>query len=226
LVRNKSQVRKVAGKYIVTEEYTKFRQEAYNIVRQLINDKMQRDKNAIQATDLTAVAVGYIGSGFDHTVVDANYYDVIGAVASQMMNLNFIPDTLVLNPTDLWKIRLSKNANGTYLFPVVTQDGTTKVFEFNVIPSTYQAVGTAKMLETGLFKILEEPITIRTGYGITVTTSTVSGTTVVTDVQGDLDTNRFRVIVETFFHDYLATNNIGSVVQFNFQTVLTTLEAA
>src|SRR5207237_9840824 len=117
----------------------------------------------------------------------------------------------------LWKIRLSKNANGTYLFPVVTQDGTTKVFEFNVIPSTYQAVGTAKMLETGLFKILEEPITIRTGYGITVTTSTVSGTTVVTDVQGDLDTNRFRVIVETFFHDYLATNNIGSVVQFNFQ---------
>jgi len=225
LVRNVSKYKKIAGKYIVTEEFTKFRREAYAIIRQLINDKMVRDYNAILSADLTTASAGYTGSAFDDTFAAPNDYDAVGVIASQIMALNFIPDTLVLNPADLWRIRLTKDSEGRYLFPVVTTDGQTSMLGFNIITSTYQTAGRFKLLETGLYKIWEEPITVRMGYGITVTTATVSGATVVTNVESDIDTNRMRVIVETFFNDYLATNHIGSLVDASFATVKAALLA-
>ncbi len=219
LVRNVSKYKKIAGKYVVTEEFTKFRREAYAIIRQLINDKMIREYNAILSADLTTASAGYTGSAFDDTFAAPNDYDAVGVIASQIMALSFIPDTLVLNPADLWRIRLTKDSEGRYLFPVVTTDGQTSMLGFNIITSTYQALGRFKLLETGLYKIWEEPITVRMGYGITVTTATVSGSTVVTNVESDIDTNRMRVIVETFFNDYLATNHIGSLVDASFAVV-------
>lgn len=224
LVRNVSKYKKIAGKYVVTEEFTKFRKNAFAIIRDLINDKLVRDYNAILSADLIAVSTAYTGSAtFDHTFASPNDYDAIGVVAAQIMNLNFMPDTLVLNPTDAWKLRLEKDSENRYLFPVTTQDGVTTIFSFNLVISTYQPIGTFLLLESGLYKIWEEPVTVRMGYGLDFTTTTVSGAVVVNSVTSDIDTNRMRVIVETFFNDYIATNNIGSIVTGNFTTIKTAL---
>lgn len=219
LVRNVSKYKKIAGKYVITEEFSKFRKNAYAIIKDLINDKLVRDYNAVLSADLTTAASGYAGSAFDDTIVAPNDYDAVGVVAAQMMGLNFMPDVLVLNPADAWRIRLTKDGEGRYLFPIVTQDGQTNLFGFNIITSTYQTAGTFKLIESGLFKIWEEPITVRIGNGIDVTTGTADSVTVVTGVVSDFDNNRMRVIVETFFNDYLATNHIGSIVSASFATV-------
>jgi hypothetical protein len=218
LVRNFAKSKKVAGKYIITEEFAKFRKNAYNIIRNLIMDKLVRDYNALITADFQAEAAGYTGTALDGTIATPTDYDAVGAVAAQMESINFIPDTIVLNPQDKWRMRLSKDAEGRYMFPMVTENGQTIVLGLTLVTSTYQTVGSFTLAEKGLFKIEEEPITVRIGYGITVT-----GSAPVTSVVSDFDNNQMRVIVETFFRDWLATPNVGSIVTASFATVKTAL---
>ncbi len=219
LVRNFAEAKKVAGKYVVTEEFVKFRKNAYNIIQRLIRKKMVRDYNALLTADFLAVAAGYTGSVLDGTFTAPNDYDAIAAVAAQEETLNFVPDVLVLNPGDKWRIRTAKNVNGTYLFPITTEGGITRIFEFTVVTSTYQTPGTFTLAESGLFEIEEEDITVRMGYGIDTTSSGGN----VTSVTSDFDNNRFRVIVEMFFKNWLPTAFNGSIVKASFATVKTAL---
>jgi hypothetical protein len=54
LVRNFAKAKKVAAKYVITEEFAKFRKKALSIIQNLINDKILRDYAAILTTDLQA----------------------------------------------------------------------------------------------------------------------------------------------------------------------------
>lgn len=221
VVRNYAKAKKIAGKYVVTEEFAKFFEEAYNIIRGIINDKLIRDYSALLVTDLNAQAASYVGTDLDGTITTPNDYDAVGAVASQIMALNFVPDVLIVHPDDLWRIRLTKDNDGRYLFPVQNSStGGIDMFGFTVVTSTYQTPGTFTLGESGLFKIEEEPITVRMGYGVDVT-----GSSPVTAVVSDFDNNRFRVIVETYFNNWIATPYIGAFVTEDFETVKTALTA-
>lgn len=214
LVRNFAKAKKIAGKYIITEEFAKFRANALNIIRTLINDKLVRDQRALLVTDLNSFAAGYVGTSLDDTIVAPNDYDAIGAVAAQIETLNFVPDVLILHPQDAWRIRLEKDGQGRYQFPVTTENGQTVMLGIRVVTSTYQTAGSFTLGESGLFKVEEEPITIRMGYGVTVT-----GSSPVTQVVSDFDNNQMRMIVEMFFNDYIPTPYVGSFVKASFATV-------
>ena len=221
LVRNFAKAKKVAAKYVITEEFAKFRKKALSIIQNLINDKILRDYAAILTTDLQALAASYVGTSLDDTFVAPNDYDAIGAVAAQIETLNFFPDLLIIHPQDKWRLSLEKDSQGRYfmMIPMYNPDGLVTMMGFRVLTSTYQTIGTFTLGESGLFKIEQEALAIRFGYGIDFTTATVSATTVVTSVSSDFDNNRMRIIVENFFKDYIATNNIGSFVTASFATV-------
>ena len=221
LVRNYAQAKKVAAKYVITEEFAKWRKKALQIIQNLINDKILRDYAAILTVDLQAQAAGYVGTSLDDTFVAPNDYDAIGAVAAQIETLNFFPDLLIIHLQDKWRLSLEKDSQGRYymMIPMYNPDGLVSMMGFRVLTSTYQTIGTFTLGESGLFKIEQEALTIRMGYGIDFTTATVSGSTVVTSVTSDFDNNRMRIIVENFFKDYIATNNIGSFVTASFATV-------
>jgi hypothetical protein len=221
LVRNFAKAKKVAAKYVITEEFAKFRKKALSIIQNLINDKILRDYAAILTVDLQAQSASYVGTSLDDTFVAPNDYDAIGAVAAQIETLNFFPDLLIIHPQDKWRLSLEKDSQGRYymMIPMYNPDGLVSMMGFRVLTSTYQTIGTFTLGESGLFKIEQEALTIRLGYGIDFTTATVSSTTVVTSVSSDFDNNRMRVIVENFFKDYIATNNIGSFVTASFATV-------
>lgn len=227
LVRNFAKAKKVAAKYVITEEFAKFRKKALQIIQNLINDKILRDYAAILTTDLQAQAASYVGTSLDDTFDAPNDYDAIGAVAAQIETLNFFPDLLIIHPQDKWRLSLEKDSQGRYymMIPMYNPDGLVSMMGFRVLTSTYQTIGTFTLGESGLFKIEQEALTIRLGYGIDFTTATVSGTSVVTSVTSDFDTNRMRIIVENFFKDYIATNNIGSFVTASFATVKAALLA-
>ena len=221
LVRNFAKAKKVAAKYVITEEFEKFRKKALQVIQNLINDKILRDYAAILTTDLQAQAAGYVGTSLDDTFIAPNDYDAIGAVAAQIETLNFFPDLLIIHPQDKWRLSLEKDSQGRYymMIPMYNPDGLVSMMGFRVLTSTYQTIGTFTLGESGLFKIEQEALTIRIGYGIDFTTAVVSGTSVVTSVSSDFDNNRKRIIVENFFKDYIATNNIGSFVTASFATV-------
>lgn len=216
LVRNYAKAKKVAGKYIVTEEFVKWRKKAYSIIKTLINDKIVRDYVALLVTDLNAAAVAYTGTILDDQFVAPNDYDAIGAAAAQIEALNFYPDVLIINPQDKWRIALQKDTTGAYYLTIPTYDpnGVMRMMGFQVIVSTYQPAGTFTLGESKLFKVEEEAITVRMGYGITVT-----GANPVTAVVSDFDNNQMRIIVELFFKNWLATNHTGSFVRDTFANV-------
>jgi hypothetical protein len=226
LVRNYSQYRKVAGKYVVTEEFAKFRKNAYNIIRRLIDQKMLRDKAAILTTSLIADAAPYTASALDNQYPFPTDWHAIAAVAAQIEALNFVPDMIIMNPQDKWRIGMSQDQEGRFYMQVPGMDptDTPRIMGFNVRTSNRVPVGYFLLGESGLWEIVQEGITVRLGYGVTVTGGTSNGGGNVTDVQSDLDHNRFRVIVETFFHNFIATNNDGSFVYANFAAVKAAVE--
>lgn len=226
LVRNFVKTQKVAGKQVYTEEVPKFRQEAYNIIRTLINDKLLRDYQAILTSNLLAQSASYVGSALDGQFDNPTDYHAIGAVAAQIEALDFLPDVLIMNPQDKWRIGLSQDTVGQFYLaiPVTDPSGETRMMGFIIRTSNLVPVGTAILGESGLWKIEDEAVQIRIGYGISTTTATVSGSTVVTSVEHDIDHNRFRIIAETFFRNYIATNHLGSYVKFDFAEVKALLQ--
>lgn len=225
LVRNKSEVKKVAGKEVFTDEFAKFKKEAYRIIRQLFNDKLLRDYQDIVTTTMQASAAGYVGTSLDGQYTAPTDYHAIGAVAAQIETLNFNPDTLIIHPQDKWRIGLSQDTTGAFFvnIPVYNPSGEVTLMGFRVITSTKQTIGSFTLGEGRLFKIQDEMVTIKIGYGTTVIKN---GEGIVTDVEDDLDHNRFRIIGEMFFHAYIATNNLGSFVTASFASVKAALTAA
>ena len=227
LVRNFSEYAKVAAKYVVTEELAKFRKNVYAIIQRLISQKLTRDYAALLTTRLLADAAPYVATALDGQYEDPTDFHAIGAVAAQIEALEFVPDLLVLNSQDKWRIGLQQDNDGRFYIniPVADARGGTKMMGFTVRTSNRIAVGNFMLGESGLWEIEDEPLRIRIGHGATVTGGTSNGGGDVTDVQMDLDHNRFRVIVETFFHSWIATPNEGSFVYANFDDVKELLQS-
>jgi hypothetical protein len=221
LVRNHSEYRKIAAKQVFTEEFAKFRKESYNIIKRLIQQKLLRDYAGILTTSLLADAAPYVSSALDDQYANPTDYHAIGAVAAQIEALNFAPDMLILNPQDKWRIGLSQDLQGQFYLqiPLTDPNGQTRMMGFMLRTSNKVPVGNFLLGESGLWEVEDEPLTIRIGMGVTVVGGVSNGGGNVTDVQSDMDHNRFRIIVETFFHDYIATNNEGSFVYGNFDTI-------
>lgn len=225
LVRNHSQYKKVAGKYVVTEEFAKFRREIFNIIRRLISQKMLRDYSTILTTQLLTDAAAYVGSALDDQYPAAlvTDYHAIAAVAAQIEALDFMPDVLIMNPQDKWRIGMSQDTTGQFYLtiPYTSPTGETQMMGFTLRTSTKVPVGNFILGESGLWEIEQESITVRVGHGITVTKAAGN----VTEVEDDFDHNRIRMIVENYFHSYIATNNLGSFVYANFDAVKALVEA-
>lgn len=228
LVRNFSEYRKVAAKTVYTEEFAKFRKEAYAIIQRLVQQKILRDYSAILTTDLLADAAPYVASALDGQYAEPTDYHAIAAVAAQIEALDFMPDVLIMNPQDKWRIGMLQNLEGSFYLtiPVTDPSGQTRLMGFLVRTSNRIPVGTFILGESNLWEVEDEALTIRMGYGATVTGGTSNGGGTVTDVQPDLDHNRFRIIVETYFHNYIATNNIGSFVYGDFAVIKALLQSA
>lgn len=212
LVRNESEKQKAAGKIVVTEELMKFRPRLMARIRTLFNRKVVRDYENILTTNLLAQAASYVGTSLDDTVTTPNDYDAIGAVAAQLETLNFAPDVLIINPQDKWRIALTKDSEGRYVttLPITGANGQIQFMTFRTVTTNKIAAGTAILGEGDLWKIEQENITMRMGYGLTMNGSTP---------EADFDHNRMRIIAELFFHNYISSIDAGSFVRFQFATV-------
>lgn len=218
VVRNQHEVRKAAGKVIFTEEVAKFKKRIFSILKTLFNDKVYRDYQNILSTDLVAAAAAYPGSALDGQYTAPTDFHAIGAVASVIETLEFFPDTLIINPQDKWRMALSQTADGQFFvaLPVMGTNGSISMAGFRVVTTNKIAVGKFILGESGMYKIEEEGVTIRMGYGLSK--NETSG-----EYEFDFDHNRFRIIGEIFFHNYIPTPYAGSFVMGDFAAIKTLL---
>lgn len=225
LVDKVSEAKKIAGKIIVSTEFEKWRSGALNEIRRLMREKIVRDYAVAITTDIVTNAPGYTGTSLDGTIAAdlITDYHAIGALAAQIETLEFMPDTLFIHPQDKWRLGLSQDKDGAFYLNIPAGTaGIPSMLGFNVITSTRVTPGTFGLAESGLWNLEEEAIRLTAGYGITVTKTEAN----VTDVEHDLDHNRFRVILEMFYHSFIGANNGGSFAFESFDTIKTALEVS
>jgi hypothetical protein len=202
LIRNKVESKKVAGYIVVTEETMKWRTRVWTSIQRLFRDKVYRDfENALTA-DLLTNATQYISTPLDGTMDSPTDLDAIVAAICQLEQLNFQPDTLILNPSDKWKIALSRTTDGAFIFPYIAQGGQFKILFLNVITTNRVAPGEFIAGESGIWKIEEEPPRLRTAL-----------------VNDDAIHNRMTIIGEIFYLSYVPSNNAGGFIHASFADV-------
>lgn len=218
LVKKQSQVKKIAGKKVVSTEFDTFRQRLSRYINELFNDKLLRDYQTQLTTELVALAASYTGTTLDGTIVAPTDFHAIGAVAAQIESLNFSPNVLIINPQDKWRIALTTTDAGDFhiaTLPITGANGQVQMMSFLTVTTTEITAGTAILGEGNLFKIEDTPVNLKLTYGLTITESGGN----VTSAQFDTDYNRMRLIGEMFYHSYMASVHTGSFVEFEFNTV-------
>jgi HK97 family phage major capsid protein len=202
LVRNKVEAKKAAGFIVVTEETMKWRTRVWASIQRLFRDKVYRNYEDLLTNDLLANTTQYIATPLDETIAAPTDYDAIAAAICQLEQLNFIPDTLVINPSSKWAMATTKDNTGRYLFPYINQGGNFKVVYLNTITTNKVAPGEFIVGESGIWKVEEEPPRLRTAL-----------------VNDDAIHNRMTIIGEIFFLSYVPSNNAGGFIKANFNDV-------
>ncbi|MCL1933058.1 MAG: phage major capsid protein [Candidatus Azobacteroides sp.] len=202
LIRNKTDAKKAAGFIVVTEETMKWRTRVWAWIQRLFRDKVYRDYENQLTDDLLTNTAQYIGTPLDGTITAPNDFDAIIAVICQLEQLNFEPDTLVMNPSDKWKTAMTTTTTGAYILPYLTQGGQFKLLSLNVITTNKVTSGEFIVGESGIWKIEEEMPRLRTAL-----------------VNDDALHNRMTIIGEIFFLSYVPSNNAGGFVRAKFSDV-------
>ena len=86
-----------------------------NLYKELDEQILNGDGIYPNPLGISLVAGGYVGSGLDGTIRLPNNADAIRAGMLQMNLLEYTPDVVFMNPTDLAMIELEKTTDGNYI---------------------------------------------------------------------------------------------------------------
>jgi HK97 family phage major capsid protein len=164
------------------------------------------DGGSVEPKGLITGASAYAGTELDGTIINPTNPDAIRAAILQMRLLNFKPNIVLLNPSDVAAIDLIKTADGHYI--KVETDSimqNIKVIETNEVTAGYFL-----LLDTNRWfvKILEG-LEVQFGFE-----------------NDDFSKNLVTIIAEMRLHSYQYSVDAGSVIYDQFATVKTALAIA
>jgi HK97 family phage major capsid protein len=157
-------------------------------------------------TQSTAWAAGV----FAGTISDANIFDVLRTAINQVMVENFMPSVIVMHPTDVTKMKLTKNQQGTYMFPTfIMPGGTQEVDGIRIVTNTGMTAGKFLVMDgaksTAYFK---EGINIKAGWS-----------------DDDFEKNLRTIIAECRVANVIEGNDVKAFVYGDFDTAITALQS-
>lgn len=208
-VRQSADYRKAAGRSIITEEFDKDYPRLVSKIKQLMNIDCRNEMNALILTDMIAQASPFTFAGLDGEIDTPDDYAAIGAVICQLQNFFYMPNVLVLNPADAWRMRLTKDLQGRYqMSPLNGPDG--KTYEFGaIITDPRVAIGYAFVGDGSIYNVdLRGDLIVRMGYST-----------------GDFEANQYTLLVEQYFFNYISQARKPGFVYFNFDTVKAAIAA-
>ena len=202
-----SKAKKIAGHIILTEEMEDDTPRIATAVRRLFEENVMRKYDDQVWADIIAVAPGYTSTALDDQIDNADDYAAIGAAFCQLENLNAYPDTICINPSDKWRMKLQKGTDGHYVTPpFVVGDRT---FEgVRVVVSNKVAAGNFLVAEMNKYKVdIYKSYSLRAGMQ-----------------NDDLVRNQMTLVGEIRFHSYVATNDLVGFCYAAFATVKAAIE--
>jgi len=188
-----------------------FAEHANELVEQKIDDQLLNGTGVgNNLTGLETIASAFIvPTQLAGYYADANIYDAIMAIATQVRLANFKGSlTTVLNTVWMAKMKGIKNVDGDYIIPpFVSPDGTmvgdVKVVFSNKIPDTDILVGDLKKFNL----VMAENITYDEGYE-----------------NDDFSKNLVSKKLEAFMGTYIKSSDAGAIVYDAIADVLTDIE--
>lgn len=190
----------------------------------LIMNKIEDDilegggTNALEGlNDTTNVSTAYSAGNFANTIANANIYDVVNTAASQIMTAEvvagrpagFMPNIVILNPEDVVKLKLTKDGNDNYLFPV-SLPGTPSISGLTVISSPWLTVDKFIVADSSkiMFRVRED-VNISIGYE-----------------NDDFTKNLVTILAEARVAMYVKSNYKKAVVYGDITTAIVALDPA
>jgi|TARA_R100000084_G_scaffold38927_1_gene15687 HK97 family phage major capsid protein len=162
-------------------------------------------------TGLAANATAWAAGNFANTIVSANNSDVLRVGMAQMANANFNPSHILMNPEDVAAMELTKTTTGEYTYPmfVPAADGITRVKGVPVVENSGVAAGSFYIIDASKSNLrVREDMNIQVGF-----------------VNDDFTKNLVTILCEARACHFVKTNDYGAIIDGEFSTAKTALEA-
>lgn len=159
-------------------------------------------------TNATAWSAGI----FANTIIGANLADVIMTASAQIEANRFTATHVVLHPSDVARLQLSKSTSGEYTYPMFLMgvNGEVRVANLIVVSTTWMTAGTFLVGD-----MKKDNLRIRENMGITF------------GYDGDdFSRNMISIICEARLVNYIKTNDLGAFVKGTIATAITALDPA
>lgn len=161
-----------------------------------------------QLAGILSFAQAWAAGGFAASVENANNFDVIRTAIAQIEAENFIPNYIVMHPSDVAKMDLAKDSTGQYVMPpFITQGGNT-IKGLPVISNTGVTEGDFLVGDfTKSVVRIRENANVSVGYE-----------------NDDFTKNLVTVLCEMRGVHYIKTNHVKAFVKGTFATSIAALE--
>ena len=162
-------------------------------------------------------ATAFTGGALALSVVTPNNYDVLVAGIPQIATAEvisgqpagFMANVIVMNPSDVALMKLTKDANKNYIFPV-TLPGSTSVMEVPVISNARMTAGDFLIMDSSKGNLrIKEDITLSVGYE-----------------NDDFTKNLVTILAEMRLAFYIKSQHVKAFVKGTFSTAITALTKA
>lgn len=213
-------VRKIGVTHKASNEILEDAPQLYSKVKSWLNeDMMLKAENEIlfgsglagQFTGLMTVSPTFAAGAFAGTVTAPNEFDVIRVAANQIKTaskMRYMPSAIVMNPEDVTKMDLVKDANNNYIMPpFVTAD---KTVIKGIVVVENPAITAGEFLMGDFRKAVKA-----TRRGLNMQVSTENENDFVKDMVTIRLTERFAF--------YVRNNDIGAFVKGKFATAIAAL---
>lgn len=190
-----SNAKKIAAYISMTEEFQDdIPYLASQIQRLLTRDVLRAFDDQVQ-TDVIANSTGFTTPNpLSGAIASATLWDAIGAGLAQITALNYVPNTIGLNPYTYWKLLMIKDSTGKYNVPPFLDKIDSMISQANKVFPNMVILGDLKQFNVDIYKDLS----IRIGWQ-----------------NDDFVRNQFTIVAEMRFHDYISTARKSAIAYYN-----------
>ena len=157
---------------------------------------------------LLTVATAWAAGSFADTVDDANNFDVLMTAIDQIVVAQFMPTAILMHPTDVTSMHLTKDSTGQYVFPYSRNGDGTEIIGIPIYMNTGMTIDNFLVMDGSKAKaFFRKNATISMGYE-----------------NDDFTKNLVTILAEARLVQRVKGNDTGAFVTGDFTTAKAALE--
>ncbi|NDV46250.1 phage major capsid protein [Paludibacter sp. 221] len=174
-------------------------------LKEQIDIKLLTGAGGDEPVGMISIAGGYVSTGLDGTITLPNDADAIRAAVLQMRLLNFYPDMVFLNPTEVARIDLTKTSTGNYI--KIEVEGVLR--QLQIVETTRIDAGKYLLIDSSKWNVRpKNQVTLQAGWE-----------------NDDFRKNLVTFICEQRIFDYWNSIDLGAFMYGDLSTIKAALEA-